>query len=762
MKILNKWRNSDMFCHNCGSKITEGAAFCHNCGTKVLYVNREQQAQFTSKIIEETHITEEAVSAQPDLDVDKTTVYRGEKCYRDTIKPYYREQFDRIEAGQKTKFNWAAFFFNGWNQLYNGCTRIFFKTFLPMLIIGFTISLIIIWNNLRGNFIFVSLALEIIWGICSFVLCILNGFKFNMWYYQDVIKNPNKKRSKKGMGILIVSEIAVCAVIYMLSSILKPSYEDFVSNDFFKTQTEDIEFVESYTNEEERNSFQHSDNRKNIDNREESFNDTIDLKDIETAKQLILEWFERHPLKQDIRVRFTNERMDAESGISNYLKYELYVIQGEYGVLCVNPTTGDMIMDSITDDFGNRKSVQIPLEQWYLEYYWGWTDKSKYETKQIYDNLYVICDETGAALFEFHSSDDSYVICDWDILCFVEYDDGSTEYGSERRIGDIIGTYSCDESFEVNGQFVNFYYSLEIAWDNPCFVITETWRGNTILQDWVRPNSLTGNTLIFDMMNESGTGYKESSLLYLPAKDSPLGQDTIYLDGDETMPFVREESNTQLTEKIDSNEGWTEETELGTDVRMVEGTYLKTIGPKCELSIREVNERGVSFSVKIGGSGNLAYVDMRNCQAQWIDHNTAAYEENGYQIKITVEDTQGFLRVSENRPSPYFEDFSLSGIYIIESMAEENCEFVFPEDNVYTITEEDLEGKTAMECKIARNEIYARYGRIFKDEQLQGYFNTCDWYNGTIASEQFSENMLNEIEKANIQTIINYEKKRGY
>ena len=228
------------------------------------------------------------------------------------------------------------------------------------------------------------------------------------------------------------------------------------------------------------------------------------------------------------------------------------------------------------------------------------------------------------------------------------------------------------------------------------------------------------------------------------------------------------ESNTQLTETInsltgiteeDSNEEWIEETEPGADVRITEGNYLKTIGPKCELSIRKVNERGISFSVRIGGSGNLAYVDMRNCQAQWIDKNTAAYEENGYQIKITVEDTQDFLRVSENRPSLYFEDFSLSGIYIIESMEEENCEFVFPEDNVYKITEEDLEGKTAMECKIARNEIYARYGRIFKDEQLQGYFNTCDWYNGTIAPEQFSESTLNEIEKANIQMIANYESK---
>lgn len=82
---------------------------------------------------------------------------------------------------------------------------------------------------------------------------------------------------------------------------------------------------------------------------------------------------------------------------------------------------------------------------------------------------------------------------------------------------------------------------------------------------------------------------------------------------------------------------------------------------------------------------------------------------------------------------------------------------MFPEDDVFPIDASDLNGKTPAECKIARNEIYARHGRMFQDEQLQGYFDTCSWYRGTTAPENFSDTVLNEIEKANLQTIAEYE-----
>jgi len=190
--------------------------------------------------------------------------------------------------------------------------------------------------------------------------------------------------------------------------------------------------------------------------------------------------------------------------------------------------------------------------------------------------------------------------------------------------------------------------------------------------------------------------------------------------------------------------------------------YSREIGPKCGMSVWSADENGISFAIGIGSSGALAYVDIRDCVAEWTGENTAVYtEEYGnrlYNLTFTVQE-YGFT-LSEN--IPYSEDFSLAGDYIKDSMAEKHCEFVFPEDDIFLIDSSELDGMTAAECKIARNEIYARHGRRFNDEQLQGYFDICSWYNGTVAPEAFSDGVLNEIEKSNLQVISEYESKMGY
>ena len=48
---------------------------------------------------------------------------------------------------------------------------------------------------------------------------------------------------------------------------------------------------------------------------------------------------------------------------------------------------------------------------------------------------------------------------------------------------------------------------------------------------------------------------------------------------------------------------------------------------------------------------------------------------------------------------------------------------------------------------------------MFKDETIQAYFNSCDWYGGTIAPDDFDEANLTETEIANKDLIVEYEKK---
>lgn len=84
--------------------------------------------------------------------------------------------------------------------------------------------------------------------------------------------------------------------------------------------------------------------------------------------------------------------------------------------------------------------------------------------------------------------------------------------------------------------------------------------------------------------------------------------------------------------------------------------------------------------------------------------------------------------------------------------------YLWPSDRYY-ISEADLSGYTQEGVAAIRNEIYARHGYPFQKEKWQNYFAQFSWYQ---RSSNFSDSMFNEVEKANIDTIVAYEKARGW
>ncbi|MCR5355973.1 MAG: YARHG domain-containing protein [Lachnospiraceae bacterium] len=99
----------------------------------------------------------------------------------------------------------------------------------------------------------------------------------------------------------------------------------------------------------------------------------------------------------------------------------------------------------------------------------------------------------------------------------------------------------------------------------------------------------------------------------------------------------------------------------------------------------------------------------------------------------------------------------------IANEAEEGTgDYIFANSSIDALSKSDLEGLSADECRYARNEIYARHGRMFDDEDLQAYFNSKDWYQGTVKPKDFNESVLSQVEKDNIKLITDYEKKQGY
>lgn len=75
-------------------------------------------------------------------------------------------------------------------------------------------------------------------------------------------------------------------------------------------------------------------------------------------------------------------------------------------------------------------------------------------------------------------------------------------------------------------------------------------------------------------------------------------------------------------------------------------------------------------------------------------------------------------------------------------------DFLFGDSNVRHLTRAELQKLSAEQLQIARNEIFARRGRYFKDDRLSSYFAKFAWYQPAAWDV-----LLNSIEKANVDLI---------
>ena len=78
-------------------------------------------------------------------------------------------------------------------------------------------------------------------------------------------------------------------------------------------------------------------------------------------------------------------------------------------------------------------------------------------------------------------------------------------------------------------------------------------------------------------------------------------------------------------------------------------------------------------------------------------------------------------------------------------------DYILPESNSSYLTDADVSGLTLQQLNYAKNEIYARHGRKFDSKELQNYFGSKSWYNGTVNAADFKETVFNEYEKKNAE-----------
>lgn len=194
------------------------------------------------------------------------------------------------------------------------------------------------------------------------------------------------------------------------------------------------------------------------------------------------------------------------------------------------------------------------------------------------------------------------------------------------------------------------------------------------------------------------------------------------------------------------------------------------------------------FCVEANGHDSLSYTFTRNssrsidgigweisyltndskCSTMaWLDEKELIGEcrdidiSNGYFI-VWVENTRNDSNMEEVMEFVSNTEYSITFYYNDYENDYETQNYILEGSESRYLTKTDLMGLSAEECRLARNEIYARHGRMFKDESLQDYFETFDWYYPSIKPDDFEEAMLNEYELYNRDLIVEYEEEMGY
>lgn len=177
------------------------------------------------------------------------------------------------------------------------------------------------------------------------------------------------------------------------------------------------------------------------------------------------------------------------------------------------------------------------------------------------------------------------------------------------------------------------------------------------------------------------------------------------------------------------------------------------------------------FSVPITYNGTEAGVTPLNEQQLAGVYTLQKGEETTGLLIFEIPSGKAELSISymeafddDSTGTTYFVYFTAEGNGRSKMQEEQNgsSEYILENSSSEFLLRSDIDWMDRETCRYARNEIYARHGRLFQDQQMQEYFNSCSWYIGEIAPEDFQESMLSDIEIYNRDLIVEYEKEMGY
>ncbi len=139
-----------------------------------------------------------------------------------------------------------------------------------------------------------------------------------------------------------------------------------------------------------------------------------------------------------------------------------------------------------------------------------------------------------------------------------------------------------------------------------------------------------------------------------------------------------------------------------------------------------------------------ALIDSKNFQQ-------AIQQAQSY-VEYAMEVEQAILAREEEQRQSEEESIRES-----EEAEAAQTDYICPDSDTRYLTEADVSGLSDWELLLARNEIYARHGRKFNTPEIQAYFDSKSWYNGTVDPDDFDDSVFNAYERANIEFIQEHE-----
>lgn len=151
----------------------------------------------------------------------------------------------------------------------------------------------------------------------------------------------------------------------------------------------------------------------------------------------------------------------------------------------------------------------------------------------------------------------------------------------------------------------------------------------------------------------------------------------------------------------------------------------------------------------------------REQQDYYVFKYTSTNQDNLTEFRDVVVEASEAAEITGSYQKAYIPQADITGAFSSSYMG---LDFILDFSSQRAVAESDLAGLSLAELRIARNEIFARHGRQFKDSMLNQWFYSKAWYLNLPVKyspadfDAISPSPLSRLESDNANFIINYEK----